>query len=223
MAQIFHRSANTIARVSIFGAVFFVAGLLGLVDAGQPLAVRDRRGRRARAAGPVQPRAPRRRRRHRLPLLPHVGRGLVVRRHPADQDVHELPLADLGRTARCSSRCATASATGKPIEWTRVHDLPDFVYFNHSIHVNKGVGCATCHGRVDQMPLMWQETVAADGVVPRLPPQPGAATCGRARQVFNMDYEPPADQAELGRAAGEGIPDRSSTAHQLLDVPPMNA
>ena len=47
---------------------------------------------------------------------------------------------------------ATAS-----IEWTRVHDLPDFVYFNHSIHVKKGVGCTTCHGRVDRMPLMWQE------------------------------------------------------------------
>src|SRR5438874_12296 len=39
----------------------------------------------------------------------------------------------------------------KPIPWVKVHDLPDFVYFNHSIHVSKGVGCATCHGRVDQM------------------------------------------------------------------------
>jgi Cytochrome c7 and related cytochrome c len=44
----------------------------------------------------------------------------------------------------------------KPLNWTRVHDLPDFVYFNHSIHVNKGVGCETCHGRVDRMPLMVQ-------------------------------------------------------------------
>ena len=42
----------------------------------------------------------------------------------------------------------------KPIEWNRVHDLPDFVYFNHSIHLAKGVGCQTCHGQVDQMPLM---------------------------------------------------------------------
>jgi hypothetical protein len=41
--------------------------------------------------------------------------------------------------------------TGKPLTWKRVHRLPDFVYFNHSIHVNKGVGCVTCHGRVDQM------------------------------------------------------------------------
>lgn len=44
-------------------------------------------------------------------------------------------------------------ATNTPLTWNRVHDLPDYVYFNHSIHVNKGIGCATCHGRVDQMPL----------------------------------------------------------------------
>jgi len=47
-------------------------------------------------------------------------------------------------------------ASGKPIQWRRVHDLPDFVYFNHSIHVNKGIGCSSCHGRVDKMPLTWQ-------------------------------------------------------------------
>lgn len=44
-------------------------------------------------------------------------------------------------------------ATGKPLHWTRVNDLPDYVYFNHSIHVQKGVACVTCHGRVDRMPL----------------------------------------------------------------------
>ncbi|MBV9959903.1 MAG: cytochrome c3 family protein, partial [Acidobacteria bacterium] len=42
------------------------------------------------------------------------------------------------------------------IEWTRVHDLPDYVYFNHSIHVAKGVGCSSCHGQVDEMPLVYQ-------------------------------------------------------------------
>lgn len=46
--------------------------------------------------------------------------------------------------------------TGEPIRWQRVHDLADFVYFNHSIHVAKGVGCETCHGRVDRMPLISQ-------------------------------------------------------------------
>ncbi len=44
-------------------------------------------------------------------------------------------------------------ATNTPLQWRRVHDLPDFVYFNHSIHVNKGVGCSTCHGAIDRMPL----------------------------------------------------------------------
>ncbi len=44
----------------------------------------------------------------------------------------------------------------RPIAWTRVNDLPDFVYFNHSIHVHRGVPCAACHGRVDRMPLMRQ-------------------------------------------------------------------
>jgi hypothetical protein len=44
--------------------------------------------------------------------------------------------------------------SGKPLAWTRVHDMPDFVYFNHSIHVAKGIGCESCHGPVDKMPLM---------------------------------------------------------------------
>ena len=46
--------------------------------------------------------------------------------------------------------------TNESIRWTRVNDLPDFVYFNHGIHVNKGVGCESCHGRVDRMPLTYQ-------------------------------------------------------------------
>src|SRR5260370_11854113 len=46
--------------------------------------------------------------------------------------------------------------TDKSIEWVRVHRLADYVYFNHSIHINKGVGCSSCHGQVNQMPLMFQ-------------------------------------------------------------------
>ena len=48
-------------------------------------------------------------------------------------------------------------ATGQSIVWTKVHDLPDFVYFSHEIHVNKGLGCSSCHGRVDEMPIMYQQ------------------------------------------------------------------
>lgn len=47
-------------------------------------------------------------------------------------------------------------AEDKPIRWVRVHDLPDFVYFNHSVHINKGIGCTTCHGRIDQMEIVTQ-------------------------------------------------------------------
>lgn len=46
--------------------------------------------------------------------------------------------------------------TNTPLKWNRVHDLPDYVYFDHSIHVAKGIGCSTCHGRVDQMPITWR-------------------------------------------------------------------
>ena len=88
--------------------------------------------------------------------------------------------------------------TGKSIAWVRVHDLPDFVYFNHSIHVNKGIGCSTCHGRVDQMPLMYEGQHAVHAVVRRMPPRSGE-TCAAAEQVFNPAYVTPApDQDEIG-------------------------
>jgi hypothetical protein len=51
----------------------------------------------------------------------------------------------------------------RPIPWNSVHNLPDFVYFNHAIHVNKGVGCVTCHGRVDQMALIQQQAPLSMG------------------------------------------------------------
>jgi len=49
-----------------------------------------------------------------------------------------------------------SARTGRPVHWVRVHDLPDFVYFQHDIHVSKGVACVECHGQVDQMPLTWR-------------------------------------------------------------------
>jgi hypothetical protein len=85
----------------------------------------------------------------------------------------------------------------KPIAWTRVHKLPDFVYFNHAIHVNKGVGCAECHGRVDQMAAIEQVQPLTMGFClechrnpqPRLRP---------LEEVANMRWQPPADRAALG-------------------------
>jgi ferredoxin len=87
--------------------------------------------------------------------------------------------------------------TDQAIPWTRVHNLPGFVYFDHSIHVHKGVGCSTCHGRIDQMPLTEREnTLYMDWCL----------ECHRAperyvrprEQVFNMEYVAPADQVALG-------------------------
>ena len=85
----------------------------------------------------------------------------------------------------------------KPLSWIRVHDLPDFVYFNHSIHVKKGVGCESCHGRVDQMPLMQQE---------RSLQMAWCLDCHRAPEKFvrprseitTMGYEPAEPQSTLG-------------------------
>lgn len=50
-----------------------------------------------------------------------------------------------------------SAQTGEPVPWVRIHDLPDYAYFDHSAHVNRGVGCVTCHGRVDQMDVVWQD------------------------------------------------------------------
>ena len=68
-------------------------------------------------------------------------------RDPADADVHELPHADPQGQPEASSRCCESYETGMPVEWQRVHDLPDYAYFNHSAHVTRGVSCVSCHGR----------------------------------------------------------------------------
>ena len=86
-----------------------------------------------------------------------------------------------------------------PIEWNRVHDLPDFVYFNHSIHVSQGIGCQSCHGQVDQMPLMKKaHTLNMEWC---LDCHRDPAQFIRPReQVFNMNYEYPANQETLGKS-----------------------
>lgn len=89
-------------------------------------------------------------------------------------------------------------ATGKPLVWRRVHDLPGFVYFNHQAHLAKGVGCTTCHGAVNQMPLMW----AANALYMKwcLECHRDPARFVRPRdEVFSIDWQPPPDQLERGR------------------------
>jgi len=88
--------------------------------------------------------------------------------------------------------------SGRSIAWTRVHDLPGFVYFNHSIHVQKGFGCVTCHGRVDRMPLMWQDAPLTMEWCLDCHRHPERNIRPR-EHVFNMAWQPSESQEKLGR------------------------
>ena len=197
MSQIFHRSANTIARVSIFGAVFFVAGLLGLFDKvnRSPWMTQARVAR----AQPLQ-----------FSHERHVaGNGIDCRYcHTSVEDSRFAGIPPTKTCMNCHSQIWAQSPTLEPvrasfrtdtsIEWVKVHDLPDFAYFNHSAHVNKGVGCSTCHGRVDQMPLVWQEKSLQMEWCLECHRNPERFLRPKS-EVYNIAYEPPANQLELGR------------------------
>jgi len=153
MTQIFHPSTNTFAKATIFGAVFIVAGVLWVwgVMLRSPYATKVDVVR-------AQP----------VPFShDHHVSGLGIDCRYCHTSVETSSFAGMPATEICmnchsqiwkdSPMLAPVRASyqsGKPLEWTRVHNLPDFVYFNHSIHVAKGIGCESCHGRVDKMPLM---------------------------------------------------------------------
>ena len=87
--------------------------------------------------------------------------------------------------------------TAAPIAWNRVHDMPDFVFFDHSIHVAKGVGCSDCHGPVHQMEGMWKNEPMTMGWCLECHKSPEDYLRPRS-EVFNMDYTRPRNQVELG-------------------------
>jgi hypothetical protein len=156
MGQIFHRSTNTIAKVSILGGIFILAGVVWL---GYLL---NRSSYATRVRVPLEQPVP-------FSHKQHVsGLGIDCRYcHTAVETSASAGIPPVQTCMNCHSQIWTQSPvlepiresfrTGRPVRWTRVHDLPDFVYFDHSIHVKRGVACATCHGRVDEMPLMWRE------------------------------------------------------------------
>ena len=84
-----------------------------------------------------------------------------------------------------------------PISWTRVNALPDFVYFNHSIHVAKGVGCTTCHGPIAEMNITWREQSLYMRWCLDCHNEPEKYLRPRS-EVFNAFYKPPSDQEILG-------------------------
>ena len=126
--------------------------------------------------------------------------------HSSHQDLHELPFPDLDQRTHPGARAGELSDR-RSLIWTRVNDLPDFVYFDHSIHVNKGVGCASCHGPVDKMPL----TYAANSLQ-----MEWCLNCHRAPekflrprgQVFNMRYEQPSSDNTVKLADGGQFTDQ---------------
>jgi hypothetical protein len=90
-------------------------------------------------------------------------------------------------------------ADGVPLRWRRVHVLPDYVYFDHSVHVAKGVGCSTCHGPVQTMQQVRQVVPLTMGWCLDCHRDP-APQLRPVERIFDMDWMPPADQAARGEA-----------------------
>jgi hypothetical protein len=213
MAQIFHRSTNTISRLSIYGAVFVLAGLAWT-------GAEIQRSPYVTTQGVVKDQP--------VPFShQHHVAGLGIDCRYCHTSVETSAFAGLPPTKTCMNchsqiwndspmlePVRASFRNNQPLVWTRVHDLPDFVYFNHSIHVAKGVGCATCHGRVDQMPLMYQaQSLQMEWCL----------ECHRApekflrpeSEIFNMKYQPPTPESPV-TIQGEAFTSQEALGRYLV-------
>ena len=196
MPQIFHPSSNTLARVSIYGAVLIVAGL-GLIASA---VVRSPYVTKVGVARD-QP----------VPFShKHHVEGLGIDCRYCHTSVENSSFAGIPPVKTCMN-CHSGMwnqapllepvrqsyQSGAPLAWTRVHNLPDFVFFDHSIHVTKGIGCVSCHGQVNEMPLMSRaKTLHMEWCL----------SCHRAPEnfvrpkdkVYDMHWKP-ADQKTMGK------------------------
>ncbi|HEX4132710.1 MAG TPA: cytochrome c3 family protein [Pirellulales bacterium] len=197
MPQVFPRAVNGIARVTIIGGILLAIGTLWTAL----LFTRSSYGTDAGVVR-VQP----------VPFSHehHVG-VLAIDCRYCHTSVEHAAFAGFPETKTCMN-CHSQMWVGssmlepvrasfrdkKSLHWNRVHNLPGFVYFDHSIHVHKGVGCSTCHGRIDEMPFTYQ--------VPSLLME-WCLDCHRhperhlrpREEVFNIAYQAPADQQSLGQ------------------------
>lgn len=196
MSQVFHRSTNTLARISIFGALIAVGGLLYALDLVNRSAYVTNAGIAREQPVPFS---------HKH----HAGElGIDCRYcHTSVERSSKAGVPPIQTCMNCHSQMwsdsptlepvRSAWRTGQSIEWIKVYDLPDFVYFNHSIHVAKGMACEVCHGRIDEMNLTRQH--------PSLQME-WCLDCHRhpenyirpREEVFKMGYEPAGDQVSLG-------------------------
>jgi hypothetical protein len=157
MAQIFDRSSNALARMSLVLTGLIVIALGVTLDELQRSPWVTRQGQRADQPIPFS---------HK-----HHVMGLGLQCQYCHVSVEKSSYAGIPPTKTCINchsqiwtnanllePARSSWVTGQSIMWIKIHDLPDYAYFSHEIHVNKGLGCSSCHGRVDQMPLMYQES-----------------------------------------------------------------
>jgi hypothetical protein len=218
MPQIFDRSSNALARMSLVLTGLIVIALGVTLDQLQRSPWVTRQGQR-----PDQP----------VPFShKHHVQGLGLQCQYCHTTVEKSSYAGIPPTKTCINCHAqiwtnaqllepvrNSWATGESIPWIKVHDLPDYVYFNHSIHVNKGIGCASCHGRVDQMPLMYeQNTLQMEWCLDchRNP----AKNLRPTSEIYNMAWESPAEDRPVWcSAAGvnAGVPTAASVSCTTQD------
>jgi hypothetical protein len=211
MAQIFDRSSNGLARLSLVLTGLIVIALGVTLDQLQRSPWVTRQGQRAEQPVPFS---------HK-----HHVQGLGLQCQYCHTSVEKSSYAGIPPTRTCMNCHAQiwtnaqilepvrdSWATGQSIPWIRVHDLPDFAYFNHEIHVNKGIGCATCHGRVDQMPLMYaQNTLQMEWCLNchRNP----AKNLRPTSEIYNMAWEKPSEDRPVWcsvKQEQDGIPTAQS-------------
>ena len=212
MSQLFHPLTNIIVKIVILGGVLLLIGLAGL---GYYLVTSPYlTGVGVARAQPVP-----------YSHEQHVG-GLGLDCRYCHSSVDESSFAGLPSTATCLG-CHTqikaesphlepvraSMENNRPMTWIRVHNLPDFVFFNHGIHVNKGVGCETCHGRIDQMPVVAKAVSLHMEWCLECHRAPEQFIRPRA-EVLTMGWQPPVDQATLG---AQLVTDYDIAVDQLTD------
>jgi cytochrome c7-like protein len=195
MPQVFHRSTNTISRLSIALIVIAVAVFFFVTEQMQRSPYVSWRG-----VARTQP----------VPFSHqhHVG-GLGIDCRYCHTSVEVSSFAGIPPTKTCMNCHAQiwtnaemlapvreSFRSGTSLVWERANELPDFVYFDHSIHVSKGVGCESCHGPVDRMPLTWAENTLQMEWCLNCHRAPEKFLRPRA-EVFNMRYVPPSDNQPL--------------------------
>jgi hypothetical protein len=209
MAQVFDRSSNALARASLVLTGLIVIALGVALDQLQRSPWVTRQGQR-----PDQP----------VPFShKHHVEGLGLQCQYCHTSVEKSSYAGIPPTKtciNCHSQIWTNAqllepvrqswATGESIQWIKVHDLPDYVYFNHEIHVNKGIGCASCHGRVDEMPLMYQQNTLQMEWCLNCHRNP-AVNLRPTSEIYNMAWEGPSTDKPVWCTAtqntnGTGIP-----------------